>query len=55
MRAARMSGIALYVKHFLLRKYSNARFDAERLEKFHRLSRNSSGAIIPIDGNEAGS
>jgi hypothetical protein len=56
MRAARISGIALSIKCFLLIKASNAIFDAKHLEKVSSsASVDPSGVILPIDGNDAGS
>jgi hypothetical protein len=55
-RAARESGIALYIKYLLVRTSINAIYDAKRSEKFHPPpGSNSSDAILSIDGKDAGS
>src|SRR5271169_2545807 len=55
MRAARESGIALGIECSFPRKSSTAILDARHRKKFHRPRGDSSGAILSIDGNDAGS
>ena len=55
-RFATASGIALYIKHLLSTKTSNAIYDAMNPGRFHPSAGDDpSDAILPIDGNEPGS
>jgi hypothetical protein len=52
MRAARESGIALCITCLIVRNSSIAIYDAEHSEKVSPSAQHSSGAILPIDGND---
>jgi hypothetical protein len=55
MRVARESGIALCIICFIVIKSITAIFDAKHSEKVSPSAVDPSGAIIPINGNDAGS